>query len=129
MPQVKIYGLRNNIEPKRFALSHAVHRALMEAIGTPEAKRFQRFILLESENFLYPSDRTSEYTIIEISMFEGRSTEAKKNLIRLLYQKIEQTTGITPQDLEITIFETPKCNWGVRGIPGDELRLNYQVDI
>jgi Tautomerase enzyme len=60
----------------------------MEGIGTPEAKRFQRFIMLESENFLYPSDRTNDYTIIEISMFEGRSTEAKKNLIRLLDQKI-----------------------------------------
>jgi phenylpyruvate tautomerase PptA (4-oxalocrotonate tautomerase family) len=129
MPQVKIYGLKQNIESKRFALADAVHRALMEGIGTPETKRFQRFIMLESENFLYPSDRTNDYTIIEISMFEGRSTEAKKNLIRLLYQKIEQTTGITPQDLEITILETPKCNWGIRGIPGDELRLNYQVDI
>jgi hypothetical protein len=53
MPQVKIYGLKKNIEPKRFALSDVVHRALMEGIGTPEAKRFQRFILLESENFLY----------------------------------------------------------------------------
>ncbi len=129
MPQVKIYGLKKNIEPKRFALSHAVHLALMEAIGTPEAKRFQRFIMLEPENYFYPSDRTNDYTIIEISMFEGRSAEAKKNLIRFLYQKIEQTTGITPQDLEITILETPKCNWGIRGIPGDELRLNYQVDI
>ena len=129
MPQVKIYGLKKNIEPKRFALSHAVHQALMEAIGTPKSKRFQRFIMLEPEDYLYPSDRTNDYTIIEINMFEGRSTEAKKNLIRLLYQKIEQTAGIAPQDLEITIVETPKCNWGVRGIPGDELELNYQVDI
>ena len=62
-------------------------------------------------------------------MFEGRSAEAKKNLIRLLYQKIEETTDISSQDLEITIFETPLCNWGVRGTPGDELKLNYQVDI
>lgn len=129
MPQVKIYGLKKNIEPKRFALSHAVHQTLMEALSTPKSKRFQRFIMLEPEDYLYPSDLTNDYTIIEISMFAGRSTEAKKNLIRLLYQKIEQTAGIAPQDLEITIVETPKCNWGVRGIPGDELELNYQVDI
>ncbi len=129
MPQIKIYGLRENIEPKRLALSNAVHSALIEAIGTPEAKRFQRFIILEPENFIFQRDRTNNYTIIEISLFEGRSVKAKKNLIRLLYRNIEQTAEITPQDLEITILETPRCNWGIRGIPGDELKLNYQVEV
>ena len=129
MPQVKIYGSRSNIESKRFALSQAIHLALMEAIGTPEQKRFQRFIILEPENFIFPGDRTNDYTIVEISMFEGRSVEAKKKLIRLLYQKIVDTANIEPEDLEITIFETPKHNWGVRGVPGDELNLNYQVEL
>ena len=62
-------------------------------------------------------------------MFEGRSAAAKKNLIRLLYQEIASATDITPQDLEITIFETPQCNWRIRGIPGDELKLGYRVDV
>ncbi len=126
---VKIYGLRENIKPKRFALSDAIQAGLTEAIGTPETKRFQRFIILEPENFIFPSDRTNDYTIIEISMFDGRSVESKKNLIRLLYQKISQTVEINPQDLEITIFETPKANWGIRGISGDELNLNYKIDV
>lgn len=129
MPQITVYGLRENIEPKRFALSHIIHAALMEALETPQEKRCQRFILLEPDNFIFPSDRSSNYTIIEISMFEGRSSEVKKNLIRLLYQKIAETADITPQDLEITLIETPKSNWGIRGIPGDELELNYRVDI
>ena len=101
----------------------------MEALGTPNEKRFQRFITLEAENLIFSGDRTSNYTIIEILMFAGRSPEAKKNLIKLLYQKIEKTTDITPQDLEITILEIPQSNWGIRGVPGDELKLNYQVDV
>jgi len=121
MPQVKIYGLRNNIEPKRFALSHAIQAALKLVIGTPDRKRFQRFIILEPENFIFPSDRTSDYIIIEIVMFEGRSIETKKKLIRALQQKITETTDIQPQDIEITLFETPKVNWGIRGVTGDEL--------
>lgn len=129
MPQVKIYGLQENIISHRSVLSDAIHAALMEGIGTPEAKRFQRFIVLEPENFIFSRDRTSDYTIIEISMFEGRSVAAKKNLIRLLYQKIAQATNITPQDLEITIFETPKYNWGIRGMAGDELKLSYPTDV
>lgn len=121
MPQVKIYGLQSNIEPQRFALSKAIHVALTAAFGIAENKRFQRFIVLDPENFIYPSDRTSNYTIIEIIMFAGRPQETKKKLIQLLYEKIQQTTDITPQDLEITILEAPPANWGIRGIPGDEL--------
>ena len=129
MPQVKVYALRDNIAAKGSAFSDAIHAALMEAIGTPEAKRFQRFVVLDPVDFIFPGDRTNNYTIIEISMFEGRSVAAKKNLIRLLYQKIASATDITPQDLEITIFETPQCNWGIRGIAGDELKLGYRVDV
>jgi phenylpyruvate tautomerase PptA (4-oxalocrotonate tautomerase family) len=129
MVQVKIYGLKENIVPKRFALSYAIQTTLTEAIGTPETKRFQRFIILEPDNFIFPSDRTNNYTIIEIIMFAGRSVETKQKLIRLLYQKIKATVAIAPQDLEITLIETPKSNWGIRGVTGDELNLDYQVDI
>ena len=62
-------------------------------------------------------------------MFEGRSAEAKRNLIKALFISIQQNCGIEPQDVEITIFETPKANWGIRGMPGDELTLNYKVNV
>ena len=121
MPQIKIYGLRENTEFKRLAFSDAIHAALNEGIGTPDSKRFQRFITLEPENYIFPSDRTKNYTIIEINMFIGRSTANKKNLIRLLYQKIVQAVDIQPQDLEIMIIKTPRENWRIRGITEDEL--------
>jgi hypothetical protein len=37
--------------------------------------------------------------------------------------------GIEPQDVEITIFETPPANWGIRGRCGDELALDYDVSV
>ena len=67
--------------------------------------------------------------MVEFSIFEGRSIEAKKLLIRLFYQRVPQLTGISPQDLEITIFETPRHAWGIRGLPGDEIGLNYKVEV
>jgi len=129
MAQVKIYGQREVLQAKREALSAAIHGSLVRAIGLPEDKRFQRFIGLEAEDFLAPADRSREYIIIEISMFEGRSAEAKKDLIRTLFAQIGQQCGIGPQDVEITIFETPRGNWGIRGVPGDELGLAYKVDV
>ena len=129
MGQVKIYGLRRQLAEKRAALSQAIHTAVMEALDYPVEKKFHRFILLEDEDFIFPNDRSEDYTILEISLFEGRSDTAKRQLIRLLYQRIREAVGIEPQDVEITLFETPKSSWGIRGMPGDELRLNYKVDV
>ena len=62
-------------------------------------------------------------------MFEGRSVDAKKRLIQLLFERVQSECGITAQDLEMTIFETPKHNWGFRGLSGDEHKLNYKVEV
>ena len=62
-------------------------------------------------------------------MFEGRSTAARKRLITLLFAKIESAIGIDQQDIEITITETHRSNWGIRGRPGDELGLEYRVEV
>ena len=129
MAQIKIYGLRPSIERNRGALSEAIHRSVVEALSYPADKRFHRFIGLEPEDFVFPADRTAAYTIIEISMFVGRTAEAKKALIRALFCNIERACGIAPQDVEITIVETPRENWGIRGKPGDELTLGYQVNV
>jgi hypothetical protein len=69
------------------------------------------------------------YTLIEFSMFEGRRVDARKHLIRLLFERLHRECGIALQDLEMTIFETPKHNWGFRGLPGDELKLNYRIEV
>ena len=129
MYQIKIYGLKESLKLHQVNLSDAIHKAVVQALAYPGDKKFHRFIGLDESEFIFPTDRSSHYTIIEISMFEGRSVEVKKNLIRLLFQYIEQEVGIAPQDIEITIFETPKHHWGIRGQCGDEVAFNFSVDI
>ena len=129
MAQIRIYGLHEHLNARRDSLSNAIHQSAMDALGLPEEKRFHRFIGLDDADFIYPGDRSRQYTIIEISMFEGRSVDAKKALIRLLFERLETDCGIAPQDVEITIFETPRHNWGIRGLPADELTLDYQVKV
>ena len=121
MSQVKIYAMRSSLDKHRVALSTAIHQSVVEALNFPVDKRFHRFIALEREDFIFPAERSENYTIIEISMFEGRSAEAKKSLLCALFANIEKACGIKPHDVEITIFETPKENWGIRGVPGDDL--------
>lgn len=127
MVQVKITGCTESLNAIKVELSDIIHGCLQDAIGTPKDKRFQRFFPLEPENFYYPADRSVQYTIIEIVMFEGRSIPIKKKLTRLLFERINQQLGIAIADIEIVMLELPKHNWGIRGLPGDELLLNYVI--
>ncbi|WP_414578679.1 tautomerase family protein [Anabaena sp. CCY 9402-a] len=129
MVQIKVYGLSDKLNPIKAELSNIIHAALIEGLQIAPEKRFHRFFPLDKSDFYYPSDRSDNYLIIEISMFDGRSVATKKQLIRLLIQKINIKLNISVDDIEITIFETPKSNWGIRGLPGDELKLNYKVEV
>ena len=129
MSQVKIYGVREHLDPVKARLSDVIHSCVVDALSYPEDKRAHRFFPLDPEDFYYPAGRTPRYTIVEISMFEGRSVEAKKDLVRLLFERTKANLGLNHADLEITITETPKHNWGFRGQPGDEIDLNYKVEV
>ncbi|MFS0724928.1 tautomerase family protein [Paenibacillus sp. 1P07SE] len=129
MAQVKIYGLKDSLNPIKAQLSNLIHAAAVTAFHLPPEKRFHRFFPMEPGDFIYPADRSEAYLIIEISMFEGRTAAAKKQFYAFLFQMIHEKLNIAPQDVEITITETPKANWGIRGTAGDELTLPYRVDV
>ena len=129
MSQVKIYGLKQHLGPAIPKISDVIHSCVVDALQYPRDKRAHRFFQLDESEFFSPAGRSPRYTILEFSMFEGRSVEAKKGLIRLLFERFQSELGISSMDLEITIFETPACNWGFRGLPGDEHTLNYKVNV
>jgi phenylpyruvate tautomerase PptA (4-oxalocrotonate tautomerase family) len=129
MAQVKVYALAAHLEMCRTGLSDVIHGCLVEALELPEEKRFQRFFRPRVRDFIFPADRSAKYTVLEIQMFEGRSERAKKRLIRLLFKRFAAELGYGVNDLEINLLETPRANWGVRGLPGDELALPYRVDL
>ena len=129
MAQVTVFARRATIDRHRDALSHAIHGAVMDALAYPPEKRFHRFIGLDAADFVHPAERGDDYTIIEVSLFEGRSVEAKRALLAGLFARIEEATGIAPHSVEITLFETPKVNWGIRGVNGADLALGYTVEV
>ena len=129
MGQIKIFGIKENLNPIKAQLSDVVHGCVVDALQFPQDKRAHRFFPLAKEDFYYPDGRTDAYTIIEITMINGRSVAAKKKLIRLLFERVEAEIGITSTDLEICIMESPAHNWGFRGMHGDEVKLTYKIDV
>ncbi len=129
MSQVKVYGHQAYLNPRKRQLSDVIHSCVVDALHFPQDKRAHRFFPLAPEDFFYPAGRTDAYTIIEITMIEGRTVATKKNLVRLLFERIEAHLGIAPNDVEICIIEAPAQNWGFRGMHGDEVKLNYQINV
>ena len=129
MAQVKVYGIKEQLNPIKTNLSEVIHQCVVEALQFPPDKRAHRFFPLAKEDMLYPKGRTDAYTIIEITMIQGRSPESKKKLIRLLFDRIKDEVGIEYQDIEICIYESPAYNWGFRGMHGDEVKLNYKINV
>lgn len=128
MAQVKIHARRSFIDAHRQTLSDTIHGVMREALGLPQDKRFHRFLALDEADFIHPADRSDGYMAIEILMFEGRSDATKRACLRGLMAAIPAATGVPVAAVEITIIETPKANWGIRGKVGDELALTYKVE-
>jgi len=42
---------------------------------------------------------------------------------------MQSRLGMHPNDTEITVFQSDKHCWGIRGKTGDELALNYKVEV
>src|SRR3712207_9035480 len=111
MVQVKIYGLREQLNPIKQELSDIIHSCLIDALQYPTDKRAHRFFPLDTSDFYYPAGRTERYTILELSMIEGRSIEAKKKLMALLFERVK-ALGIHSQDLEMTIIRSEERRVG-----------------
>ncbi len=107
----------------------AVYRAQREALGVPEHDRQIRYVEHRPEHFAVPPGRTENYTVVEISLFAGRSLAAK----RALYQAIVRNLGalgIEAGDIFIVLHEIPLENWGIRGgVPASDVELGFKVDV
>ncbi|MEZ0491551.1 tautomerase family protein [Kineococcus sp. TBRC 1896] len=129
MAQFKVYGRADVLRPARAGLSDLLHRAAVEVLGLPEAKRFHRFFPMDPEDFPTPEGRTHRYTVVEVVMFPGRSVATKKAFLRRLFADAQAQLDLDPVDLEVVVLEPPRHDWGIRGLPGDELDLTYRVDV
>ncbi|WP_018658331.1 tautomerase family protein [Actinomadura flavalba] len=125
MAQVKVYGRRDRWSDRRREVSDAVQDCLVRAWRLPPDKRFHRFLLLDADDWVCPG-RSDDYLILEIVCFSGRGDDAKRALIRALYERFA-ALGLARDDLELTIVESPPVNWGIRGVSADELTLSYPV--
>jgi phenylpyruvate tautomerase PptA (4-oxalocrotonate tautomerase family) len=129
MPVVEIHIRIGRSAEEKKAQLNAVHGSLVEALKIPENDRIQRIREYAAEDFEIPQGKTENFTLIKITMFPGRSVDAKRNLYQVLIKHLRQL-GIDPMDVFIILHVPPMENWGIRGgIPANEVDLGFKVDV
>jgi phenylpyruvate tautomerase PptA (4-oxalocrotonate tautomerase family) len=132
MALVRIDVLKGRSPEEKRELLDAVHESLIVALQVPRGDPTLRVLEHDPANVLLPtaphavSDR---YTLVEVTMFSGRTFEAKRALYQEIVRRLRDL-GIPSADITIVVLDSPKENWGVHGgRPASEVELGFAVDV
>ena len=129
MPLAKIEVRKSRPENEIQDMIEAVYQAQREALKVPEGDRQIRYVEYKPAHFAVPPGKTENYTLVEITLFPGRSLEAKRNLYQSIVRRFG-AFGIDPTDVFIVLNEPPLDNWGIQGgWPASEVDLGFKLDV
>ena len=107
----------------------AVQSAMLAALKIPDWDRDVTVDTYSETHRIVPTGRSQRFTRVEITMFAGRSIEAKRSLYKAIVQNLA-ALGVPELEIKIVLNEQPLENWGVRGgLPASEIELSFKVDV
>jgi phenylpyruvate tautomerase PptA (4-oxalocrotonate tautomerase family) len=131
MALARIEVLEGRTSGEKKSLVEAVRAALSEALWAPHDDPTVRLAEYPREQFLlpYPDRHSDRYSLVEVTMFAGRSLDTRRRLYGAIVQRLA-TLGVPSNDVLIVLHEPPRENWGVDGgMPASEVDVGFKVDI
>ena len=116
MPLVRIEIIEGKSAEYKEQLLEGVHQALCKSLGVEDWDRFQRLYELPSEYFQRSESKSDRFTMIEVTMFPGRSREQKAGMYQAIVDELKSRLNIEATDVFIVIQEPKDENWGLAGI-------------
>src|SRR3984893_6976556 len=116
MPVAKIHVLEGRYTEARLGkIRDAVQHGLMGALGIPPDDFFQIIHVLPPRQFLHTRSflglrYSDDLILLEITFISGRPKEKRLGLLKALNDGVVAAAGISPDDLVITLYETPGEN-------------------
>lgn len=128
LARIEILEGRDRDEKQR--LVDGVRAALSEALRAPATDPVVRLVEYPPSHFTIPyPDRHSElFTLVEVTMFAGRSLTTKRRLFEEIVSAVVNA-GVPRNDVLIVVHEPPMHNWSVGGLPASEVEVGFKVDI
>jgi phenylpyruvate tautomerase PptA (4-oxalocrotonate tautomerase family) len=129
MPLIRVEIREGWSRIEKAQLLDAIHAATVEALGIPDEDRTQILTEHPPDAFETPPGKGDRFTLIQVTMFAGRSQEAKRRLYQAVVGNLGRL-GIPPSDVLIVLHEVALENWGIRGgMPASEVDLGFEVDV
>jgi phenylpyruvate tautomerase PptA (4-oxalocrotonate tautomerase family) len=129
MPLVRLEVRQGRSAAQKRALLDTAHAALVEALGIPDHDRTQRLVEHAREDFELPPGSSDDFVLVEVTMFAGRSRQAKRRLYQALVRNIGEL-GVAPADVFVVLLEPPLDNWGIHGGQmASEVDLGFEVQV
>jgi hypothetical protein len=116
MPVAKIHVLEGQYNEARLGkVSSAIQNGLISALGIPPEDFFQIIHILPRGQFRHtPSflglNYSDDLIVLQITFISGRPKQKRLGLLKALNDGVVATAGISPDDLLITLYETPGEN-------------------
>ncbi len=128
MPIVHVHVRAGRPAAEQRAILDGVHAALVEAFRIPEADRNQ--LLHEHAPERFESRHGPDFTLVEATVFPGRSADAKRALYRAVVRNLAASPGIAPEKVLIVLHEPPLECWGVRGgQAASDVALGFELKV
>jgi hypothetical protein len=116
MPVAKIHVLEGQYTEARLGkVSSAIQNGLISALGIPPEDFFQIIHILPRGQFRHtPSflglNYSDDLIVLEITFISGRPKQKRLGLLKALNDGVVAAAGISPDDVLITLYETPGEN-------------------
>ena len=115
MPLVRVDIIKGKSASYKKEMLSCIHDALVEALGIEDWDRFQRIVEIDREFFETAPGKSDCFTIIELTLFPGRTKEQKRAVIEGITEKLHGVLAIPKEAVFIIINEPPFDNWGLGG--------------
>lgn len=114
MPNCRIELARRWGAAEKERMAELLHEALVAALKTPPHDRLVRIVEHDPGHLFLPADCSDNYALVEVTLFPGRTVEAKRALYLGVVERFA-TLGIDPREVRIVLHEVAPENWGLRG--------------
>lgn len=116
MPVSRIALLQGKPPAWLRAISDSLHLALVDAFDVPPDDRFQIIQQLAPHEFNFDrhylgGPRSDDFILVSVTAGRPRSDAVKQAFYRRLVELLEQSPGIAPQDVMVTIQTTAPQDW------------------
>lgn len=110
-------------------LLEAVQAALVEGLKIPETDRDVVLDIFDETRRIIRPTRSDLFTRIEVTLFSGRTIDAKRRLYEALVRNLS-ALGVPPSEVKTVLIEVPAENWGLQGgKPASEIDLGFEVNV